>query len=82
MLMLVIVAPTLKKNGCNRNNSQSFQVRTLNPLQRINFCEFDPLNLYLEFNLKTLWIDYGLVFAPAPAEENHYEAAVAIQQQQ
>ena len=38
-----------EKNGYNRNNLQSFQVRTLNPLQRINFCEFYPLNLNSEF---------------------------------
>ena len=33
------------KNNYNTNNSQSFQARTLNPVRRINFCEFYPLDL-------------------------------------
>ena len=37
-----------KKIDYNRKNSQSFQVRNLNQLWRINFCEFYPSNLNSE----------------------------------
>ena len=38
-----------EKNGKTRMYSQSFQARFLILLQQINFCEFDPVNVNLEF---------------------------------